>query len=385
MSSASSPHSSPVSSMAEQPEPVPNSVSQNVVLMPTFSGTITEKLTRNNYVLWLAQILPWLKTKGLMGFVEGTKPCPPAFLSDAEGNPTNQPNPEHLLWTQQDQMILLTINNSVTSPVLSTIARKLTSHEAWATLEKRFASSSPHRIQQLLASLYTTTRGESSVSEFLEKINQVADQLAMVGEPVSDSQLVMIIMQNIGSKFEMTISAAQARDTPIGYDDLVALLLQAEQRMNFVIENESPVALFAPKSDNSQNRFVNKNNRGRGSFSSNKSGQPNRGRGNYKGNQTPNQPRPKCQICDRVGHIAIDCYDRMNTAFEGRVPAKKLVAMVASSTTNNVSPSTWYTDSGASQHVTTDLANLAIQEDYTGTDKVAVGNGSGSQVQEDAF
>lgn len=38
----------------------------------------------------------------------------------------------------------------------------------------------------------------------------------------------MIIMQNVGPKFEMTVSAAQARETPIGYDDLVALLLNAE-------------------------------------------------------------------------------------------------------------------------------------------------------------
>lgn len=168
--------------MNAQQELVSNPVSfSSLMLMPTFS--VTEKLIRNNYVLWLAQILPWLRTKNIMGFVDGTKPCPPAFLSDNEGNPTTVPNPEHLLWIQQDQMILGTINNSVTPSVLSTIARKFTSVEAWKALEKRFTSSSPHRIQQLLTTLYHTTRGESSVSEFLDRLNQVADQLALAGQP----------------------------------------------------------------------------------------------------------------------------------------------------------------------------------------------------------
>lgn len=61
---------------------------------------------------------------------------------------------------------------------------------------------------------------------------------------------------------------------------------------------------------------------------------PNRGHGNYKVQQ-PIQSRPKYQICERIENIAIDCYDRMNTAFEGRVLAKKLVAMVASPIVNN--------------------------------------------------
>lgn len=71
-----------------------------------------------------------------MGFVDGTKSCPPTFLLENEGNLINTPNPEHLLWTQQDQIILGTINSLVTSLVLSTIAKKFMSAEAWEALEK---------------------------------------------------------------------------------------------------------------------------------------------------------------------------------------------------------------------------------------------------------
>lgn len=179
-----------------------------------------------------------------MGFVTGKIPCPPEYLLDNDGKPTAILNPEYDLWIQQDQMILGTITNSVTTLILGTIARKPTTTEAWQALEKRFACTSQHRVQQLMATLYKTTRGESSISEFLDRINQVANLLAVVDQPIPETQLVMII-----PKFEMTVSAAQARETPIGYDDLSALLLNAENRMNEAeADHPSPIALFGSKS-----------------------------------------------------------------------------------------------------------------------------------------
>lgn len=108
-------------SMASQNSQVP--------LMPNFSGVITEKLGWSNYVIWLAQILPWLRGRNPMGFVTGEKPCPLEYILDAVHNPTNVVNPEHGLWIQLDQMILGTITSSVTTPILGTIARKPTSAE----------------------------------------------------------------------------------------------------------------------------------------------------------------------------------------------------------------------------------------------------------------
>lgn len=48
---------------------------------------------------------------------------------------------------------------------------------------------------------------------------------------MSDEDLVSIIMNNVGPLYETTVSSAQARDTPITYDSLEALLLSAERRL----------------------------------------------------------------------------------------------------------------------------------------------------------
>lgn len=64
----------------------------------------------------------------------------------------------------------------------------------------------------------------------------------------------------------------------------------------------------------------------------------------------------------------------MDHVYGGRVLTKKLTAMVASSTSTPFDQP-WYTNSGASTHVTSDLANLSLHNEYHANDKVAVGNG----------
>ena len=64
----------------------------------------------------------------------------------------------------------------------------------------------------------------------------------------------------------------------------------------------------------------------------------------------------------------------MNFAYQGKNPPSKLVAMAA---TNNPSQigDMWLTNSGATNHITSNPNNLTTQAPYTGSDQVAVGNG----------
>ena len=74
-----------------------------------------------------------------------------------------------------------------------------------------------------------------------------------------------------------------------------------------------------------------------------------------------------------MGHTTIDCYHKMDFAFQGKHPPPKLAAMAFSS---NASTSyCWVSDTGATYHFTPDLANLQQPKDYNGNDGVTVGNG----------
>ena len=58
------------------------------------------KLTRDNYLLWKAQIVLYIKGLHLFGFLDGTKPAPPQSITgqSSNGATTVTTNPEFLQW-----------------------------------------------------------------------------------------------------------------------------------------------------------------------------------------------------------------------------------------------------------------------------------------------
>ena len=68
----------------------------------------------------------------------------------------------------------------------------------------------------------------------------------------------------------------------------------------------------------------------------------------------------------------------MDFAYQGRHPPQKLAAMVASHLPS-LSQS-WYSDTGVTHHVTSDLDNLSIHTPYHGSDTVQVRNGAGLSI-----
>jgi hypothetical protein len=77
---------------------MPSSNVFNASALPTPTQLI--KLTETTYLLWTSQLVPILKTHDLMGIVDGSTPCPPEFLTDADGK--HIPNPAYSVWVKTD-------------------------------------------------------------------------------------------------------------------------------------------------------------------------------------------------------------------------------------------------------------------------------------------
>ena len=104
---------------------------------------ITIKLNRDNYLLWKAQIVPYLKGQHLLGFIDGSQTAPSSFLpltSTEISEPTL--NPAFLAWQSQDQMILSALISSLFEKILTYVVKCTTSREVWTTLERMFTAQS---------------------------------------------------------------------------------------------------------------------------------------------------------------------------------------------------------------------------------------------------
>ncbi|XP_068308687.1 uncharacterized protein [Pyrus communis] len=391
--------------------------SSSATAAPSVMNFLTIKLDRNNYPLWRAQFLPLLRSRNLLSYVTGENHCPSAFLLDDHGKLTDKVNPLYAEWIQTDQMILSWITSSLTPKVLATIVNKIDSASAWSSLQERYASTSQNRIIQMRTELMNTARGNLSIADYLDNVNAIADNLALSGAPVSESDLVAIIMSKVGPQYETTVASAQARDTPITYNSLEALLLSAEQRYNaFSLPSDSGTSAFAAVRGG-RSGFRGRGNSfrggrggsfsrgGAGNFSrpnlaahdsgSTTSAAPSRGSsssyngllGPAPGSSTSHGSLPvfsssgriQCQICQRFGHSAIDCFNRLNMSYEGRVPSSRLQAYTAapSSRASAAAPSVqqWLFDSGANSHITNDVNHLQNPREYHGTDQIRGVNG----------
>ena len=120
---------------------------------------------------------------------------------------------------------------------------------------------------------------------------------------------------------------------------------------------------------------------------SNKSNFNNRG-GRARGRGGRGNFRTVCQICSKTGYLASNYYFRFDHNFvsssninNSQSPSYTgnnsvschASAFVASPQT--VGDSSWYLDSGATNHITVDLNNLSLQHDYKGKDKITIGHG----------
>jgi hypothetical protein len=232
----------------------------------------------------------------------------------------------------------------------------------------------------------------------MQKLKECKDKLEAVGVFIEDEELLHIILDGLPTEFYPFCLAMRTRNEPITFKELLVLMLVEEKSLKHntdsskesmhlamlgtgpkpnTVTHTSPAVPFNPQSNRGGRggrynnyrggrggkNFNNNNNRGGFSFSPSSS---------HPNNQFSSS-RPSCQIYYKMGHTALNCYHRMDFAFQGKHPPTKLAAMAFSS--NASSSNCWILDIGATDHFTPDLANIQQAKEYNGNDGVTVGNG----------
>jgi histone deacetylase 1/2 len=112
-------------------------------------------------------------------------------------------------------------------------------------------------------------------------------------------------------------------------------------------------------------------NRGRGGR-----GRGNGSNGRGRGNFNSNKPRVKCQLCKKDGHVVTDCWYRFHESFV--IPEEKSMNTATHGAFGV--DSNWYTDTGATDHVTGELDKMMIRDRYNGGEQIHTANGSGMDI-----
>ncbi|PKI50575.1 hypothetical protein CRG98_029015 [Punica granatum] len=201
-------------------------------------------------------------------------------------------------------------------------------------------------------------------NDYLQSVKAIADELALAGASITSDDVTIHVLNNIGPEFKELAAAIRAREQPIEfelYDKLTdyELFLQRESSHT---DSQLITTNLSQKKGRANDKFrKNRQNHGnnynseRGSSpwpeNAGRQDQPSQGRKN-------NHNGIKCQICDRFGHTATQCF-RLRSNYPSPSANYALSSDFLSSK--------WIIDSGASHHVTKNLGKLSIHSEYSGS------------------
>ncbi|GKV02423.1 hypothetical protein SLEP1_g14860 [Rubroshorea leprosula] len=299
---------SPISTNATIP------IGQNTIITFSAVAHFLLKLTPSNYPSWWAQFLSILTVYKLIGFLNGSKPCPP-------------PSTGEVLADELATIDKPLTNDDLMVYVLNGIGPKF--HEISTSLRARDKPLSFEELHDRLVA------HEESMD---------MEETRLDNTPVTAYFATMPIRKLAGNISNFSTNS--------GFSN--AFLQSNGAGILPLPQNIQPFA--------SSQQLAGGRGNGR-----------NRPNQFYKRRGGPNQPNTSrsnisCQLCNNFGHVARTCYLFRN---QGHGP----IAHYATST--GPSTNGWLIDSGANNRITTDLSNLTLHSKYNGLDELLIKDGLG--------
>ncbi|PKU86910.1 Retrovirus-related Pol polyprotein from transposon TNT 1-94 [Dendrobium catenatum] len=198
-----------------------------------------------------------------------------------------------------------------------------------------------------------------TMAQYLIEIKNIVDNIAAAGSKVDTEDIILYILNGLPSSYQAFKTLIRTNLQPISLDDLYSLLIseeiniQADSIKQVTITDQS-TALYSA--------------RGRGR----------RGRGR-SGHQTTKGRSSTtvitCQICNKRGHSAYNCWHRLNTEYNPQESHQNSQANSRAMVAANKQPNpNCYLDSGALVHLTNFLDSVSQEETYNGSDTITIGD-----------
>jgi hypothetical protein len=198
-------------------------------------------------------------------------------------------------------------------------------------------------------------KGDLSCAAYYTEMKGYVDEMAIAGKHLEDEDMICYIL--IELDFNLFVEVFTAKTEPQTINDLYS---QLEARVEAQKEQQQIRSNAAFRGGRGSNGPM----RGRGDGGS-RGGGHGGGRGVGHGFN-----KNHCQTCGKTGHWALHCYKRFDVNYTGE---EKHVNTV---TTSYIVDTDWYTDTGASDHITSDLDKLTTREKCSGSDQVHAASGS---------
>nr|GEW19919.1 hypothetical protein CTI12_AA517590 [Tanacetum cinerariifolium] len=226
-------------------------------------------LSPTNYCYWKTMIEPFLVTNNLMGYVDGSIPCPSKTVSVTDGATIPKKNPNYPVWLSNNAHVRMLIISTISEASFRHV-QGTTSHDLWLSLEKAYAPHSTYTEYTLKTQLLRIEmHGDETPGAYLNRAQEYADALAVIGEPVKDKDLVMLVVSGLHEEYNGLKTTIIVRQSPTAFSELYALLsdhdymlrkTQLTAQLSALGFQVSPIAPSGPQAFYGVRPLNNKNN-----------------------------------------------------------------------------------------------------------------------------
>jgi hypothetical protein len=207
-------------------------VSSSSSVLASLSIPVSEKLMRDNYHLWHAQVLLVIHAVQLEGFIEGTKKELEKTLEiEKDSKKVVIPNLDHVVWRMCDLQVLTYLVTSLSREVLAGLASNTTAADMWAAISKTFVSQSQARILHLHNQLVATRKGNMLVPVYFSTMCGYVDEMAAAEKAPDDNDIVSYILNGFDANYNSFIEHVNGMTNPINPETLYAHLLDTEAHL----------------------------------------------------------------------------------------------------------------------------------------------------------
>ncbi|KAM1553006.1 hypothetical protein PS1_005782 [Malus domestica] len=173
---------------------------------------------------------------GIVGFVNGSIPCPAQFDDSASDDETVENNPHvsdaYQVWKIHDKALMTLISATLSSSALSCIIGCQSSNEMWMNFRERFSSVTRTSIVQLKIDLQNIKKGPESVDVYLQRIKESRDQLAAAGVTISDEDIVIVALRGLPSEYNTIKAVIRGRENLVSLKELRSQLKAEESTLD---------------------------------------------------------------------------------------------------------------------------------------------------------
>eukprot|EP00253_Pinus_taeda_P024209 PITA_24209 len=240
-------------------------------------------------------------------------------------------------WDKRETKAKVILKMSVKENIIPHIQDCKSAADIWNTIKGLYETQNSNRVLALKGKLFALNMGENeSVGGFMGRVKDLKDQLGAIGEKVSDSDLVTLTLNRMTDEYQTFISALSAREKAPLFDELIAILLQEEERRQNLKTQGNDLALMAKRRQ-------------------------------HRGRQRQYQQQ----------HQQLQQQHRVANSFQGRSSRVDCALSASRGDDDNI----WYVDSGASSHMTGKKEYFEFLEESACGSKIYLGDDSGYEIK----